>query len=274
MRKSLSMIAIALVCAAAAFAEVKQPKPKSQKEVDALVAVQNATAPDARIAAINNTLENFADTEFKPMLLLWGTAAYEQKSDWDNVIVWGERVLEVDPQSYQAMLMLSNAYVRRTKEYDLDKEDKLSKAEGYANKALAALKTAEKPRPDVTDEQWEGAKKQLNAQAHELLGSASMSRKSYEKAIAEYKEAISIDPQATTTVRLAAAYNAAKKPDEALPLVEKLMAAPDTDPTIKSFAQAERARALQMKNGANKPATTGAPPSAPAPVPVSPTPQP
>ncbi|MBV9612802.1 MAG: hypothetical protein JO091_10025, partial [Acidobacteriaceae bacterium] len=48
------------------------PKPKSQKEVDALQKVQAAVQAgnyDAELQAINYVLENFADTEYKNMLL-------------------------------------------------------------------------------------------------------------------------------------------------------------------------------------------------------------
>src|SRR5581483_6220611 len=44
-------------------------KPKSQKEVQAITAVQVAATPDDRIKAVENVLTNFADTEFKVPLL-------------------------------------------------------------------------------------------------------------------------------------------------------------------------------------------------------------
>ena len=45
------------------------PRAKSQKELDALKQVQAATDPEQRIKAIDNVLENFADTEYKQVLL-------------------------------------------------------------------------------------------------------------------------------------------------------------------------------------------------------------
>ncbi len=274
MRSSLNKIILAVVCAAAALAQVKQPKPKSQKEVDALMAVQNATDAKGRIAAIENVLTKFADTEFKPGLLMMEAATYQQLNDYDNMIVFGERALEADPKSYQAMLILGNAYATRTKEFDLDKEDKLAKAEGYANKALEALKIAEKPRADLTEEQWTEGKKQLVSQAHEILGTAAMGRKKYDAAVNEYKAAAdaTIPADATTLVRLAAAYNASGKPDESLPIIDKLMSMPDVNPQVKSVAQAERVRAMQLKNKGGSPAPAAKPPS-PSPSP-SPTPTP
>jgi tetratricopeptide (TPR) repeat protein len=273
MRRNLTRIMVAVVCAAAVFAQAKQPKPKSQKELDALIAVQNATDANARLAAIDDVLTKFADTEFKPGLLLMAAATCQQKGDQDKMIIYAERALDADPTSYQAMLMLGSAYATRTREFDLDKEDKLAKAEGYANKALQALKTAEKPRPDLTDEQWDQAKKQLVSQAHEVLGTAAMVRKKYDLAVNEYKTAISGDatPDPTTMVRLASAYTADGKPDDALALLEKVMAMPDLHPQVRSVAQAERVRATMLKNKNAAPAAKpdgAAPPAAPAPTPT------
>lgn len=265
-------IGIAVVCAAAAIAQVKQPKPKSNKEVEAIMAVQNATDAKTRIAAIENVLTKYSDTEFKPQLLLMGALTYQQIGDTENMMVWAERTLDADPKNYQAMLMLGQAYASRTKEFDLDKEDKLKKAEDYANKATDALKTAEKPNAQITDQQWEDAKKQLTSQAYEIKGTVALVRKNYDAAITEYKNAVnaSTPPDPATLVRLAAAYDQAGQPDAALPLLEKVMNTPDAHPQVKSVAQAERVRAMQLKQkkeggaAAPKPAQ----PSSPAPTPT------
>jgi tetratricopeptide (TPR) repeat protein len=275
----ITKVILALVCAAAAFAQVKQPRPKSQKELDGLIAINNATDAKARIAAIDDVLTKFADTEFKPSLLIMGAATYQQIGDTENMIIWAERALEADAKNYQAMLMLGNAYATRTKEFDLDKEDKLKKAEDYANRALEALKTAEKPNAQITDDQWNEAKKSLTAQAHEVLGTSALVRKKYDVAITEFKTAVaaSTPPDPATLVRLASAYDQAGKPDDALPLLEQVMKTPDAHPQVKSVAQAERVRAMQIKQKASAPADAAKPasPASPSPQPVpTPTPSP
>jgi len=273
----IAKIVIAVVCAAAAIAQVKQPKPKSQKEVDAIMAVQNATDPKARIAAIDDCLTKFADTEFKPALLLMGAMTYQQMGDNENMMVWAERALDADPKNYQAMLMLGQAYASRTKEFDLDKEDKLKKAEDYANKAMELIKTAEKPNPQITDEQWADAKKQMTAQSYEIKGTAALVRKNYDVAITQFKEAVNAatPPDPATLVRLAAAYDQAGQPDAALPLLEKVMNTPDAHPQVKSVAQAERVRAMQIKKQKEAPASNSPQPASPSPQPVpTPTPSP
>ncbi|MBI4873982.1 MAG: hypothetical protein HY822_05035 [Acidobacteria bacterium] len=244
----------------------KQPKPKSQKEAEAVMAVFNAQDPDARIAAAKDLETKFADTEFKSLARLMVALSYQQKNDPDNMIIAAERTLEADANNYQAMLMIAEALAQRTRENDLDKEEKLARSEKMSNGAIASINAAAKPRPDITDEQWTGAKKDFAAQAHQALGMAAMVRKKYDVAVAEFKTAVegATQPDPATMVRLGAVYNLAGKPDEAIAMLDKVMAVADLHPTIRQFAQAEKVRATQAKGGA-KPA---APASAPAQVEV------
>jgi tetratricopeptide (TPR) repeat protein len=251
-------------------------KVKSQGEGEALQAVFKTTTADERIKAAQGVLIKYADTEFKSLLLLTIAQSYQMKGDADNTIVFAERALkEGDPKSYDAMLMLAETYAQRTREFDLDKEEKLGKVDKLANEALGVLKTAQKPNPNVTDEQWTGAVKEYTARAHQALGLAAMIRKKYDVAITELKQAVEIgggDP--ATQVRLASAYDADGKYDDALAILDKLLAQPDVHPTIKQFAQAERVRALQGKGGgAAKPPAAAAPATPAAPAPPAPEPK-
>ncbi len=143
------------------------------------------------MAAVDNLIAKFADTDFKPTTLYMAAASAQQKNDFEKMVIYAERALEADPSYYPAMIMLAGeGGTTRTREFDLDKEEKLAKAEGYANKSLELLKTADKPNPAMTDEQWAAAKKDLIAQADESLANSAAVRKKYDVAIAEYKQAI------------------------------------------------------------------------------------
>jgi len=239
----------------------KQPTPKSKGEVEAIQAMFNAKDPDGRIQAAETLITKYRDTEFKSLALFFEAASYEQKGDFDKLVIYGERTLEADPQNYQAMLLLARNIAQHTREHDLDRDEKLAKAEKYANSAQEVLKDAPKPNPQLTDEQWAGAKKDLVAQAHEALGLAAMVRKKYDVAVNEFK--ISVDsssqPDPATMVRLGAAYNQAGKYDDAIAILDKVMSQADVHPSIKQFAQAEKVRATQAKAGGAKAATTAAP---------------
>ncbi|MCC7156411.1 MAG: hypothetical protein IT161_17675 [Bryobacterales bacterium] len=233
-----------------------QPKPKSQKELDAVMAIFNAADQDSRIAAAQNLITKFADTEFKGTALQIMTMAYFEKNDADNVLLYGERTLEVDPKNYTAMLLMSRALSYRTREFDLDKEEKLARADKLAKQALEILKTSANPNPtQVTAEQWETARKDYEAQAYESMGMASMVRKKYDAAIENFKQALTLTAQPTpeVLVQLALAYNNTGKYDEAIAAADKAIADPNASGVTKQRASQEKAKANQNKAKAAAP---------------------
>ncbi len=236
----------------AALALNAQPKPKSQAEITALQAMFNATDLDARIKAGDDVLLNFANTDFKPLVLVTIADAYNRKGDSVKMTVYAERAIEADPKNYQAMLMLAQSIAAKVRDNDLDREARLTQAEKYANDAIAAINTAAKVNPGMTDEQWASAKKDYIADAHQALGMIAAARKKNDVAVTEYKLAVSgaSNPDPAASVRLGQALNKAGQYDEAIAVLDKVMATPDVNPQIKQFAQAERVRSVQGKGGA------------------------
>jgi len=229
-------------------------------EVDAYNAMIQAQTADARIAAAENFVTKFPDSPLKPTALYFEAVSYEQKGDYPNTVVFGERTLEADPNHYEAMLLLAGTIAQHTREYDLDRAEKLAKVAKYANGALELLKTAPKPNPNLTDDRWEAAKKDMASEAHAALGMAALATKKYDVAETEFKAAIdgAADPDPATMVRLGRTYEDDGKYDDAVAQFNKVMALPNVDTRIKQIAQAERVRALQAK-GALKPAAPAAP---------------
>lgn len=238
----------------------KQPQPKSKGELEALQAMFQAKDPDSRIQAAEALITKYADTEFKDLALFFAAMSAEQKGDGERAIVYAERAVEANPKNYNALYLLARVTAARTREHDLDREEKIGRVEKYVKDAEAALQTAPKPNPALTDEQWEAAKKELIAGGHEPLGMTALARKNYDAAIKEFKAAVegSPQPEPATMVRLGAAYNLAGKYDDAIAILDKVLAMAEAHPQVKKFAQDEKARAVQAKG-------SGAKPAAPAP---------
>jgi len=243
--KTKYIIAGLLVAGTLAMAQ----KPKSPKETEAVQAVLAAKTPDAKIAAVDNLLAKFKDTEFKAITLEMAGEAYQQKGDAANAIVYGNRALEADPKNFQAMLLVSGQLALMTKEFDLDKDEKLKRASKLANDAITTVNATTKPNPALTDDQWNGIKKDLIAQAHETLGVIASIDKKWDVSIAEFKTAVddAATPEPSTMVRLTAAYNNAKKYDEATAEADKVLAIAGVPDNLKKIAQDEKMRAAKGK---------------------------
>src|SRR5579884_496264 len=228
------------------------PKVKSQKEAQAIQAVQQATDPDTKLQKIDEVLTNYADTEFKNLLLDMAVQTAEQKGDMALTLAWAQRDLDANPKSYMALLVMANDLASSTREFDLDKTEKLNKAEKYAKDALEDLKTAYKPTPAMTDDQWAQAKKQLSAEGWAVLGVVATRRKDYDTAATDYKAAIQEFPNPNTEVRLADIYNKEGKYDDAMSAADQALADPAISPQVKSVATSVKNVAVKMKAAAAK----------------------
>jgi tetratricopeptide (TPR) repeat protein len=227
-----------------------QPKAKSKKELDAFVAIQQATTVDARIAAADSFVTSFADSQLKSMALTMAAQAAQQKNDSPKAITYAETAIEADPKNYQAMLVISGELAKGTRENDLDKEEKLGKSEKMSRDAIESINAATKPNPSITDDQWTNYKKDLVSQAHENLGLAALARKKYDVAITEFKASVdgAATPDPATMVRLASAYDLAGQPDAGIAMLDKVLGTPNLNPVIKQFATSEKARAEKVKS--------------------------
>ena len=252
----------------------KAPAPKSKEELAAVQALFAATrnGPDAVIKAAEDLLTKFADTDFKDAALLSEAQAYQQQRDAGKAQIYAERALEANPKNFQATLMLAELLAQNTRDNDLDKEEKLGRSEKYAQDTIQLVKDAAKPNPQIPDQQWEDAKKDLTAGAHNALGLAALVRKKYDVAAAEFKTAAdgSVPPEPAYQVREASALQMGGRNDDAVAICDKIMADPQVHPQIRQVSQAIRATAIKAgAKNTTPPAALAAPaaPAAPAPPP-------
>ncbi|MCU1339419.1 MAG: hypothetical protein JWO19_5000 [Bryobacterales bacterium] len=227
-----------------------QQNPPSPDELKALQAIVNATTVDARVAAADNFVKSFPKSDYRSFALTMAAEAYEMGGNTTKAIIYYQQVLELSPKDYNAMLMLAAETARTTREFDLDKEEKLAKAEKYAKDGIALIPSAVKPNPQLTDEQWEGLKKDDMARGHEALGLIAVARKKYDAAAGEFKTATETanQVQPATFIRLGGSYTDAGKPDQAIAVLDKVLAMPNLPDQIKQVAQAEKARAEKVKS--------------------------
>ncbi|MBZ5633128.1 MAG: tetratricopeptide repeat protein [Acidobacteriia bacterium] len=226
-----------------------QPKPPAPEELKALQEIVNANTVDARVAAADNFVKNFPKSEYRNFALTMAADAYEMGGNVTKAIIYYQQALEANPKDYNAMLMLAAETARTTREFDLDKEEKLAKSEKYAKDGMALIPSANKPNPQVTDAQWDAAKKDDLARGHEALGLIALARKKYDDAAGEFKTATETasQPQPATFIRMAGAYTDAGKPDQAIAALDKALAMPNLPDQIKQVAQAEKTRAEKAK---------------------------
>ena len=275
--KTILRVAMILALCAPLFAQVANPRPKSQKEADALMAIQDATDPDVRIEAIHSLLTGFKNTQFKEYANLMMMISYQQKDDFEMMLLYGESTLEINPNNIDTLLSLGYAIPARTGQFDLDKEEKLAKAEDFAKRALLVIPTLENTNEDVTPEGWLVAKKNYMSQAHDSVGLVAMQRKDYAAAEGSFRQSLQVASEqgATTFYHLARTLRELDKNDEAMEMIDKAIAAggvmtgsgQDLAKIVK--AQLIKTKAAAMMKKSRPAATPAAPVVAPVAAPVA-----
>jgi tetratricopeptide (TPR) repeat protein len=230
--------------------------PKSKGEADAVNEVIQAQTktPDDMIKAVDNLTTKYADTVYKSFALELGAEAYQQKGDNAKSVVYAEQSLQADPKNFEADNLLANVTAATTRDTDLDKEEKLTKADKYAHDALDILENGGKPTlyANATDEQWDKRKKQSEALSYQAMGTVALTRKKNDEAIADFEKGVALNPDPVLLIRTGRAQIAAKKYDDAIANFEKVMNDPNAPPQMKSIAQADRVRAVQAKGPSTK----------------------
>ncbi len=207
--------------------EAAGPEPKSQEELDALMAVQSSTTAEDRITTATKFLGDFPETEFKEfgnyMLML----SYQQTNDFENMLLYGERTLELNADNVGTLLQLAFAIPTRTREFDLDKNEKLAKAEDFGKRALTLIPNMQKMDPSLTDEAWLMTKKDFMSQGNESLGMIALKRKDFPLAEEMLQKALTLAGEQTgpTFYYLAESLHGQGKKDEAMNAIDKSIAA-------------------------------------------------
>jgi tetratricopeptide (TPR) repeat protein len=231
------------------------PGPKSKEEAQAVQAVfqSQAQAPDDEIKAVEALLTKYADTDYKSMALEFEGEAYQKKGDNTKAVVYGEQALAADPKNYDADNLLANILAATTRDTDLDKEEKLTRANKYAHDALEAIEAGKPPLfAKATDDQWNKTKVGVQEQAWQALGMIAQDRKKLDEAIADFQKGVDVYPEPLLMIRLGRALYTAKKYDDAIGWYQKVLDSNEAPAQIKNIAKQDLDRATQAKGSAAK----------------------
>ncbi len=213
------ILILALACAGTLLAQA--PQFQSQEEMDAFMAIQNAATADVRASASSDFIAKHPKSEAIGLASYMAMLSYSELNDFESMLLYGDMTLANDPTpgvKVGTLVSLANAIPNRTKEFDLDKEEKLSKAEDYAKEAMALIPTLPKLDPNLDEDAWLQTKMDFMSQCHEAVGLVLLARKDFPGAEGALRKALEVSPQpvAFTMFNLAKAlFEQGKKEDGA-----------------------------------------------------------
>ena len=227
MRQILTLILAGLFGVAGLVAQM--PQFKSQEEIDAFMLVQSAATVQERASAGADFIANYPQSEAVGLASYMTMLSYQQMNDFDNMLLYGEMVLDNNPAAgvkTGTLISLANAIPTRTREFDLDKEEKLNKAEDYAKEAMNLIPTIPKMDPNLTDDEWLETKMDFMSQCHEAIGSVMIKRQDYPAAEVSMRKALEMSPSPMpfTMYQLATALSKQGKNEEAAEMADRCTA--------------------------------------------------
>ena len=158
-------------------------------------------------------LQKYPNSFMKGDVLVRLMSAYAQSNDMAKAADTARKVLEVDPDSLDALAFLSYVFPFTYNDKDPDKDAKLSRADGDARHGLDVLQKFQKPA-NVTDEQFKQAVAPKRAIFNGAVGFVALQRKDYATSITALKAAATDNPSDVYTFyRLGLAYLYSTPPD-------------------------------------------------------------
>jgi tetratricopeptide (TPR) repeat protein len=233
--------------AAMLLAQGAQPSEEEIKELTAIQQKQIATVADAdaRMAAIDAFVAKYPASPLRGYALTMAGEAAQMKRDSTRARFYYERAIQADPTSDYAMIMLGAEIAQNTGEHDLDKKEKLARAEKLARDAMELINKRVK-QPNESQADFEASAKADTGRAHMTLGLVAMADQRNEEAGREFLLAAEAD--AMNLLRAGMAFNNARKFDEANKALDQFLGLPGLPDQFKQMAQEEKKRGQQLKN--------------------------
>jgi tetratricopeptide (TPR) repeat protein len=203
---------------AAAPAGKRPPKVNSQEEFAAYKTAAALTDAAALEKAADDFATKYPDSELRPLLYRSAMQRYQLVNNADKMLEMARKVLAIDPDDPEALVSISQVLAERTRDTDLDRDQRLAESRKNAERALLTIDT-DIPTSGYPPEQLASYKGYLRSEAYAVLGKLSSDAKNWPDAEAELRKSIDAFPQQVDSIavlRLAVALDMLNRIPEAL----------------------------------------------------------
>jgi tetratricopeptide (TPR) repeat protein len=240
---------------AAAPAGKRPPQAKTQPEFDAYKAAAAITDPAAQEKAADEFAAKFPDSELRPLLYKSVMRSYQQANNGDKMLAMSQKILTFDPDDPDALLGVAQVLAERTRETDVDKDQRLAEARKDAQRALVTVDT-DIPTANQPQDKIDAYKGFLRSEAYEIIGTLDFNAKDWVNAEANLKKSIDAFPQQPDPVavfRLSVAMDMQNKYPEALKYANQAVDLTKPGTNAGDAARKEKDRLIQLIGGISEP---------------------
>jgi tetratricopeptide (TPR) repeat protein len=253
--------------AAPAATEGKRPpQAKTQPEFDAYKAASENKDNAALEKASDDFATKFPDSELRIILYKTAMRGYQNANNAEKTEAMGRKVLGLDADDPEALVLVAEVLTERTRDSDLDKDQRWAEAEKYAKHATETIETDVAVPAGTPQEKIDAYKSLLRSNAYSILGTLAFKKDDFpnaEKLLRQSIDAFPSSPDPVVVLRLALALDKQNRYPDALKVAEQAVSVAQEGSSVKQLAQRERDRLVQLTGG--KPATATPDAAKPAP---------
>jgi len=239
----------------------RPPAAKTQPEYTAYQAVVALTDPAAQEKAADDFAAKFPDSELRVVAYKSVMHAYQQGNQADKMMDTARKVLSYDGDDPEALLGVSQVLAERTRDTDLDKDQRLAEARKDAERALVTVDT-DVPTAGQPQERVDAYRGFLRSDAYAILGTLDFNNKAWASAETNFKKSIDALPQNVDPIavfRLSVALDMQDKIPEALKYANQAVDLTKAGTSAGDAARAEKDRLTKRSGGVAPGQTPGQP---------------
>lgn len=249
-----------------------QPQAKTQEEYDSFL--QAGTTPG--LAEAEAAAEAFAsehpESELRALLFQNLMHRYQEANDAEKTVAMGRRVLEFESDNPTAAVTVAAVLAERTRETDLDREERLEEAIRLAKEAINNVRASLVIPPGTPPERVEQVQQTVLSMAHGAVATVLMQKEEHAAAEEHLRAAVGFEraqPDPVLYLRFSIALDHLKRYDEALRAAERSLQLAGDGP-VAPLARQQRDRLAKLASGEPLQQQQQAPPTAPQPKPIPP----
>jgi tetratricopeptide (TPR) repeat protein len=240
----------------------RPPQAKTQPEFDAWKAASANTDAAALEKAADDFATKFPDSELRVLLYKTAMRNYQNVNNAEKTEAMGRKVLSFDGDDPEALVIVAEVIAERTRDSDIDKDQRFAEASSMAQKASQTVDTDIQVPAGTPQDKIDGYKGLLRSQAYSIIGTIDFKKENFPEAEQNLQKSIDVypaDPDKVVVLRLALTLDKEQKYPEALKVVNRVVEMTQDNTPIGTPARHERDRLQQLTGGA-APAQTPTPP--------------
>jgi tetratricopeptide (TPR) repeat protein len=248
--------------APAAGAAKRPPQAKTQPELDAYNAAAAIKDGPGLEKAADDFATKFPDSELRILLYEAVMRTYQNGNVADKTEAMGRKVLGLDADNPEALVIVAEVIAERTRETDLDKDQRFDEAMKMAQKATQTVDSDVAFNVGTPQEKIDAYKALLRSNAYSVMGTIDFKKESFPAAQENLQKSIDAypaQPDPVVVLRLALSLDKQSKYPDALKIANRAVELTQESSQIGTLARRERDRLQQLTGGA-APATPAATP--------------